>query len=163
MVEALSTVNKSHRHLKDGARSFKRAVLGSTAFFVIIAILLLVFVATVRTRETKVSYWFGGPPVAGMPIILDGLAFQSIEVDLGDIPRHDGYFEIATTGKTPGKPVLVVKQIALYTGKGSNLDEAEMDLVNAQGWIIDANTIGVYWHSASLLQGFMKFNYLVSS
>lgn len=92
-------------------------------------------------------------------------SLTTVEKDLGSIPRYSGTFDITgLSGLTPDAPVLIVQAAGPYTGKGDRQDEAEMDLATATGYVVDANTIRVYWTCASgngPLAGNVKFNYVV--
>jgi hypothetical protein len=87
--------------------------------------------------------------------------FITVEVDLGSTAKKSGRFTIAVTGKTAGKPVQIFQAVGPYTGKGSRADEAEMDTVTATAYVKDANTIEVFWTSATRVKGNRKFSYLI--
>lgn len=92
-------------------------------------------------------------------------ALTNIEKDLGTTAQYAGTFDITgLSGLTPGANVLVAQAAGPYTGKGDRQDEAEMDLVTATGYVVDANTIRVYWncnpHTGPMI-GNVKFNYVV--
>lgn len=92
-----------------------------------------------------------------------GLTLTEIEKDLGSVARRSGSFDITgLAGLTVGKQVLVVQKAGPYTGKGTRQDEAEMDQANATGYVVDANTIRVYWTSSGPMMSNVKFGYAVS-
>lgn len=94
-----------------------------------------------------------------------GVTLSTVEKDLGSLPRNAGTFDITgLSGLTPAKPVLVQQAAGPYTGKGTLADEAEMDMVSATGYVVDATTIRVYWNLlTSFIVGNVKFNYTVSA
>ena len=92
------------------------------------------------------------------------LTLTEVEKDLGSQPITAGTFDITgLSGLTAGKQVLVSQKAAAYTGKGSYYDEPEMDHIDATGYCVDAPTIRVYWNSPTLVAGYVKFGYQVSS
>lgn len=92
-------------------------------------------------------------------------ALTTVEKDLGTLPLYSGTFDITgLSGLTPNAPVLVVQAAGPYTSKGDRQDEAEMDIVNATGYVVDATTIRVYWTCppySGPMSGNVKFNYVV--
>jgi hypothetical protein len=86
----------------------------------------------------------------------------TFEANLGTKPLRAGHFSITgLSGLTTGKPVLVQKAVGPYTGKGTRQDEAEMDQVSAQGIVISATQIDIYWQSHTFVQAKIKFDYAV--
>lgn len=87
-----------------------------------------------------------------------------VEKDLGSAPVNGGTFDITSSGLTTGKAVLIQQAAGPYTGKGDREDEAEMDLVTATGYVVNATTIRCYWqaHQGPVV-GNVKFQYLVSA
>ena len=98
---------------------------------------------------------FAAPPGGGggNPVI------TTTEVNLGVDPRRAGRFLITTSGLTAGKPVPISKAHGPYTGKGSRVDEAEMDMIAASGKTISATQVEVFWHAASPVKGNVKFDW----
>lgn len=95
-----------------------------------------------------------------------GLTFTTVEKDLGALPSYGGFFDITgLSSLTPAKPVLVTQAAGPYTGKGDGTDEAEMDLVLATGYVVDAATVRVFWQcppKSGPVSGNIKFNYAIS-
>ena len=82
--------------------------------------------------------------------------------DLG-ASRTSGTFDITgLSGLTASKVVAVVQTAAQITSKGNARDEAEMAIILATGYVVDAATIRVYWWSSSVCVGTYAFAYLVS-
>lgn len=80
------------------------------------------------------------------------------------IPALSGTFDITgLTGLTAGKPVAIWKAAGPYDGKGTLADEAEMDTVTAEGYVVNATTVRVYWTASAPQIGDMKFNYLIGA
>lgn len=101
---------------------------------------------------------WAAPPAGG------ALTLTVVEKDLGATPVDAGSFDITgLAGLTAGKPVLVQQAAGPYTGKGDLADEAEMDLVLATGYVVDATTIRVFWNSRGRVAGNVKFQYAVSA
>jgi hypothetical protein len=67
------------------------------------------------------------------------------------------------SGLTAGKNVLVVQTAQQVTSKGNARDEFEMDGINLTGYVVDANTIRVYWHAPSVVVGTYAFAYQVGA
>jgi len=94
------------------------------------------------------------------------LTLTTVEKDLGALASKDGTFDITgLSGLTADKQVLVNQAVAVYTGKGTLKDEAEMNQCYAAGYVLNTTTIRVYWHCGhwSNLKGNVKFNYAVSA
>lgn len=96
-----------------------------------------------------------------------GLTTSEIDVTLNALgPAYSGTFDITgLSGLVTGKPVLVFQAAGPYTGKGDREDEAEMDLVTATGYVLNATIIRVYWTtpvSNGPISGNIKFNYIVA-
>jgi hypothetical protein len=102
---------------------------------------------------------FAAPPGStGAPV------FTTVEKDLGVPARRAGRFLVTTSGLTSGKPVSIHKANGPYTGKGTRVDEAEMDEVVAQGKTISATQIEVFWQSRhGPIRGNVKFDYFVGA
>lgn len=83
------------------------------------------------------------------------------EVNLGTTPRRAGRFEISSTGLTPGKAVFVLQASGPYAGKGTFLDESEMDTVSVTAKVLNSSTIQCFWRSNTIVRGNFKFNYIV--
>lgn len=90
-----------------------------------------------------------------------GLTLTTVEVDLGTTKRS-GKFNVAGTGLTVGKPVLIVQANGAYTGKGTLSDEAEMDALTVSGKVTSATNIECFWKSFTSVKGNFKFDYAVS-
>jgi len=90
------------------------------------------------------------------------LSFSTIEKNLGVKATYSGSFDITgLAGLTPGDPVLIQQATGPYTGKGTLADESE-DMVIANGYVLDAATIRVYWQAVkSPVIGNIKFNYSI--
>lgn len=92
-------------------------------------------------------------------------ALSTYEANLGLTLRHSGTFDITgLTGLTPGRPVLVQQAAGPYTGKGEQVDEPEMGMVHATGYVLNSTTIRVLWSACSgagPVSGNVKFNYIV--
>lgn len=95
-----------------------------------------------------------------------GLTLTEYEANLGAIPLYSGTFDITgLAGLTPAKQVLVQQKAAAYTGKGTLTDESEMDQILANGYVVDAATIRVYWVCQPMsgpVAGNVKVGYAVS-
>jgi len=93
------------------------------------------------------------------------LSLVTIERDMGSAPLWSGTFDITgLSGLTVGRPVLIFQAAGPYTNKGDRQDEAEMDLVTATGYVVDATTIRVYWTVQPYngpVAGNIKFAYVV--
>ena len=92
----------------------------------------------------------GGGPVTG-----------TVEVDLGATPAKGGTFTIAGTGFVPGNPVQIFQAAGPYTGKGTMLDEAEMDYVGFTGSILSSTSIRVFWSSTTFVKGNVRLTYVL--
>jgi len=90
------------------------------------------------------------------------LSLITIEKNLGAKATYSGSFDITgLAGLTPGDPVLIQQATGPYTGKGTLADESE-DMVIANGNVLDAATIRVYWQAVkSPVMGNIKFNYSI--
>ena len=83
--------------------------------------------------------------------------------DLG-VSRRSGTFDITgLSGLTPNKVVSVVQTAAAIASKGNARDEPEMDLIRLTGYVLDANTIRVYWNASGVVVGNYSFAYTVSN
>ena len=91
-----------------------------------------------------------------------GFAMTTVEKNLGTVPRLSGSFQITgLSGLTPGDHVLIVQAPGPYTGKGTLADESS-DMVMANGYVLSATVIQVYWQSVkSPMRGNIKFNYKI--
>lgn len=79
-------------------------------------------------------------------------------------PQSAGTFDVTgLSGLTAGKPVYVFQRVGPYSYAGSSTreDEAEMGIVSAVGYVVNATTIRVYWTSSSIMSGRVKFAYVV--
>jgi len=91
--------------------------------------------------------------------------FASTEKDIAACPCYSGTFDITgLSGLTAAKRVLIWQEVGPYTGKGDatgSIDEVEMDMVTATGYVVDATTIRAYWTCPQRVMGNVKFQYLV--
>ena len=70
------------------------------------------------------------------------------------------------SGLTANKQVLISQKAAPYTGKGTLYDEIEMDQLIANGYVLDATTVRVYWQAnprTGPVMGNFKFGYQISA
>lgn len=107
---------------------------------------------------------------AGVSVSRDALGFilgvslTTVEVSLGSAWQRSGSFQITgLAGMTPGKPVYIQQAVGPYTGKGTSVDEVEMDQLQLAAYVLSATVIQVYWNAPSLVQGNFKFNYFVGA
>lgn len=91
-----------------------------------------------------------------------GLTLTAFEKDLGAGDRSGTFDITGLSGLTPDKPVLIMQTAAPIASKGNARDEAEMDYIDATGYVVDANTIRAYWHAPSVVVGTYAFGYVVS-
>lgn len=95
------------------------------------------------------------------------LTMTEVEASLGTVANYAGSFDITgLSGLSAGAQVLVQQKAAAYTGKGTLTDESEMDQVNANGYVVNATTVRVFWHCippAGPVSGNVKFGYAVSA
>ena len=85
-----------------------------------------------------------------------------INKDLG-AALYSGTFDIVgLSGLTAGKNVMVFQTAQQIASKGNARDEAEMDLIQASGYVVDSATIRVYWQSPSIVVGTYAFAYQVA-
>lgn len=91
---------------------------------------------------------------------------STAEVNLVAAPnaRRNGHVQITgLAGLTIGKPVIVTQAPGPYTGKGTRVDEAEMDAVQFIGNVLSATVIDLYWQAVHMVRGNFKVNYLVGA
>ena len=82
--------------------------------------------------------------------------------DLG-VGRFSGTFDLTgLAGLTPGADVTIVQTAQAIASKGNARDEFEMDAIQLTGYVVDANTIRVYWWSPSLVAGIYAFAFAIS-
>jgi len=92
-----------------------------------------------------------------------GSAYTALVQNLG-VGRNAGTFDITgLSGLTADKLVSIVQSAAAVASKGNARDEAEMDLVRATGYVVNATTIRVYWHANGIIVGDVAFAYAVTS
>lgn len=90
--------------------------------------------------------------------------YRFSELRIRDGARTNGTFDITgLSGLTAGKSVLVFQVPGAYTGKGDRQDEAEVGLVTATGYVVDATTIRVFWRSEEPMAGNVNFAYAVTA
>lgn len=88
--------------------------------------------------------------------------FNAFTKDLG-AARRSGTFDITgLSGLTADKHVTVIQTAAPIASKGNARDEFEMDRIELTGYVVDANTIRVFWQAPSVVVGTYAFAYLVS-
>lgn len=89
----------------------------------------------------------------------------TVEVDLGSVPRTGGTFDIATSGQTAGKKVMIWQDVGPYTGKGTTAkDEPMMGVIMVTAYVESATVIRAYWSTGPkghAVRGNYKFNYWV--
>jgi hypothetical protein len=98
-----------------------------------------------------------------LPIGGSSFSMTLIEINLGNIAQDSGSFKI--TGLSDliiDSPVMIIQAPGPYTGKGDLADESE-EMILANGYVIDATTIQVYWSgiNQSCLIGNVKFLYKI--
>lgn len=85
-----------------------------------------------------------------------------IQIDMGAKPIRGGSFNIIGTGFVAGKPIMISQSSGPYTGKGTYLDEIEMDQITVSGSVINTTTIQCNWGSnGRYIKGFVGFNYWI--
>lgn len=82
--------------------------------------------------------------------------------DLG-AGKRSGTFDVATSFRTADKDVIVIQTAKAIASKGNARDEAEMDAIQATGYVVDANTIRVYWWAPSVVVGTYAFAYAMQA
>ena len=82
--------------------------------------------------------------------------------DLGAADRSGTFDITGLSGLTTDKVVTVIQTAAKITSKGDARDEFEMDNIQLTGYVVDANTIRVYWQAPSVVVGTYAFAYQVS-
>lgn len=118
------------------------------------------FVTSANTADRAYTF----PDQSGTVALRSDLSFATVEKNLGSNPRRSGKFTITgLSGLTIGKPVNIFQAVAPYTGKGTLVDEAEMDGVSVSASVTATNTITAYWNSATRVRGNFKFNYLIGA
>ena len=90
-------------------------------------------------------------------------AVVGIQIDIGSKPKRGGIFNITGTGFVAGKPVLISQSAGPYIGKGTYLDEIEMDQITVAATVINNTTIQCNWGSNTYLKGFLGFNYWIDT
>jgi hypothetical protein len=93
------------------------------------------------------------------------IQFSSVNVVLAATARYGGTFDITgLSGLTANKPVYIQQAPGPYPGKGDRQDEAEMDGIDVNAYVVDANTIRAYWNAnPGPVVGSFTFIYLVGS
>jgi len=91
------------------------------------------------------------------------LTLITVEINLGSSPRRNGKFNITGSGLTAAKAVLIQQAVGPYTGKGSRVDEVEMDDIVVAGKTTSTTNIECYWQAVSPVADNIKFNYVVSA
>ena len=90
-------------------------------------------------------------------------ALTEVEVDLGAVPVSNGTFIITSSGLVTGKLIQIHQSPGPYTGKGTLMDEIELDHIVITGKVTSATTIECHWGCATKVAGKVKFNYWVSA
>jgi hypothetical protein len=83
---------------------------------------------------------------------------RSVEVDLGSTPVRSGSFNITDAALTAAMQIIITQAPGPYTGKGSTLDESEMDTLDVTARAGSGSAVA-YWRSNTLVRGNFKFNY----
>jgi len=119
----------------------------------------------IDAEESEIPYIIPGPQgPAGSSGGGGNFTYLQTEVNLGAAPGNtSGFFDIVGAGLTINKNVLVQKAVGPYTGKGTEANEAEMEIIDATGLVTSAVNIRVYWASVFPIIGNVKFNYVVSA
>lgn len=86
-----------------------------------------------------------------MTLILGTRPTTTINVNIGTPPRNSGTFTITGSFNT-ALPVLIT-----YTP--TNIDDAEWDIINVVGYVVDSTTIKCYWNSVTNVSGTKNFTY----
>lgn len=106
----------------------------------------------------------GGPPGPQGPQGPSGVVtFAEVEINLGSLPVRGGCFDITGTGFTVGKNVAVTQSVGPYTGKGTRIDEAEMDQIAVMAKVTSSTNIRCCWRSATAVKGYFKFHYVIGA
>ena len=93
-----------------------------------------------------------------------GIIINKIMVDLGAHPKCAGTFNITGVGLPIGKLVEINQTQGPYTGKGTKLDEIDMDQLIISGKVINSTTIQCNWGSGeNLVRGFFEFGYWIGA
>ena len=85
---------------------------------------------------------------------------QTVEVNVGNIPRKSGKFIITGSGFITNNPVLINLASGPYTNKGTLDDESEMDNININAYASSPTEIKCFWNATSFVKGNFKFNYI---
>lgn len=92
-----------------------------------------------------------------------GSGWSHFTQDLGT-GRMGGTFDVTgLSGLTADQYVDVRQTARAIASKGNARDEAEMDQIEATGYVVDATTIRVYWNAPSFVVGTYAFAYLVNA
>jgi hypothetical protein len=106
-------------------------------------------------------------PIPPITDITEADPLKTVEILMCTWPaQYSGHFTIADVDLVPGKPVMIQQAVGPYTGKGTLMDEAEMDQVHVTGITINSTTIQAYWVCqpySGPISGYIKFNYFVST
>jgi hypothetical protein len=91
-----------------------------------------------------------------------GGGFTDFTKDLG-VARTSGTFDITgLSGLTTNKVVSIVQTAAPITSKGDARDEAEMDMINLTGYVVNTTTIRAFWQTQGVVVGTYAFAFAVS-
>ena len=97
----------------------------------------------------------------------NGFNLTPFTKDLG-VDRRSGTFDLTVTSvnisSSVGRTVTVVQTTDPIVSKGNARDEIEMDMILASGYVLNSNTIRVYWFSAngSIVVGTYNFGFAVN-
>lgn len=89
---------------------------------------------------------------------------NSIEVDLGNIAKHSGSFNVSGGPFTAAKQVVILQAAGPYSNKGTREDEAEMDVLSVVAYVLNATTLKAFWNCAPKggpVKGAFKFGYVL--
>jgi hypothetical protein len=104
------------------------------------------------------------PPISDIPDA-ENIPITTVEILVCVEPaQYSGHFQISGTDLVPGKPVMIQQAVGPYTGKGTLMDEAEMDQVTVTAIVLNPTTIQAYWVCQPFngpISGYLKFNYFI--
>lgn len=81
-----------------------------------------------------------------------------VEVSLGSSPLTSGAFTVSGfTGLAALLPVSMKQAALAYTGKGTLIDESEMDTVSVAASVLNSTTIQAFWNASGFVMGNFKF------
>lgn len=87
------------------------------------------------------------------------LSPRELEINLGSVPRHGGRVRITSVAHGFSSTNIYTTQLTgPYTGKGTLLDECEVDMIHVIGASVDVDTIDFYWTSDHKVRGNFKIS-----